>query len=265
MNKLSAWIVVSLAGFLLGALFFLPGSFARSAKQAAPPAAVQAAVGTAFSYQGYLEDGAGAADGPYDFEFKLYDADVVGTQVGITVTRGDVPVSRGLFTVELDFGASAFGGGARWLAIAVRPGASGGLYTSLSPRQKLNPAPYALALPNVFTDEGVNFVGIGRNFRISGNEVFGIRYTGGANQYGGMYVETSNPQGWPFYGFATNGSFRAWTYYNGSSGDWYLYNAGIRLQVPNEGGLRIGPSAGLQPGDQQHDRFGWHPHSGYRG
>ncbi len=97
-------------------------------------------------------------------------------------------------------------------------------------------------MPNVYTDEGTNFVGIGRNFRISGNEVFGIRYTGSPNQYGGMYVETSNSDGWPFYGYATNGSFRAWTYYNGNTGDWSLYSAGIRLKVPATGGLRIGPS-----------------------
>ncbi len=98
-------------------------------------------------------------------------------------------------------------------------------------------------MPNVYTDESANFVGIGRNFRISGNEVFGVRYEGGANDYGGMYVETVHPNGWPFYGYATNGSFRAWTYYNGTTSDWHLYNAGLRLTVPNEGGLRIGPSA----------------------
>ena len=99
-----------------------------------------------------------------------------------------------------------------------------------------------MSLPNVFTDEATNFVGIGRDFRISGNEVFGVRYTGSPNQYGGMYVETSSAGGWPFYGYATNGSFRAWTYYNGTTGEWSLYNAGIRLKVPSSGGLRIGPS-----------------------
>ena len=72
----------------------------------------------------------------------------------------------------------------------------------------------ALAMPNVYINEDSNFVGIGRNSRISGNEVFGVRYSGGANDYGGMYVETAHPNGWPFYGYATNGSFRAWTYYN---------------------------------------------------
>jgi len=94
----------------------------------------------------------------------------------------------------------------------------------------------------VYTDPASNFVGIGRNFRISGNEVFGLRYTGSPGQYGGMYVETSDALGWPFYGYATNGSFRAWTYYTGDSAIWRLYNAGIRLSVPSTGGLRIGPA-----------------------
>lgn len=201
-----------------------------------------APVGTGFTYQGHLEDGSNPANGSYDFQFQLYDAAAAGAQVGSTLTPGDVPVSDGFFTIPLDFGVGAFGGGERWLQVNVRPGSSSGAYTPLSPRQKIAPAPYALAMPNVYTNEGVNFVGIGRNFRVSGNEVFGIRYTGSANQYGGMYVETSDPGGWPFYGYATNGSFRAWTYYNGTTGDWSLYSAGIRLKVPATGGLRIGPS-----------------------
>ena len=207
------------------------------------PGSVSAPTGTGFTYQGHLSDGNASADGLYDFEFKLYDALAAGAQVGSTVAAGDVAVNDGVFTTNIDFGPGAFGGGARWLQIGVRPGNSGGAYTALTPRQELSPAPYALALPNVYSDESVNFVGIGRDFRISGNEVFGVRYDGGADEYGGMYVETAHPNGWPFYGYATNGSFRAWSYYNGTTGDWYLYNAGIRLKVPNEGGLRIGPSA----------------------
>ena len=199
-------------------------------------------VGTAFTYQGQLIFNGSRANGQYDFEFQLHDDATTGIQVGSTLTFGDVPVSEGLFTVALDFGAGAFGGGARWLEIHVRDGGSIGSYTVLSPRQQLTPAPYALALPNVHTNEGQNFVGIGRDFRISGNEVFGIRYAGNPNQYGGMYVETSDAGGWPFYGYATNGSFRAWTYYDGTTGDWQLYSAGVRLKVPNEGGLWIGPA-----------------------
>jgi hypothetical protein len=69
-----------------------------------------------------------------------------------------------------------------------------------------------------------------------------------------MYVETTNPNGWPFYGFATDGSFRSWIYYDASAcpdpcTDWTLlkgltfYGGGVRLKIPDSGGLRIGPSA----------------------
>lgn len=239
------WVVTGIAGLALAVLalaFLWPGQ-AAAGNNNQPEAPELVPVGNAFTYQGYLEDGGGPADGLYDFEFKLYDAAAAGAQVGSTINLDNVVVSDGLFTVELDFGSGVFGGGARWLAIGVRPGASGGAFTPLTPRQELTPAPYALGMPNVYTNEGSHFVGVGRDFQITVNEVFGVRYEGGANDYGGMYVETSHPNGWPFYGYATNGDFRAWTYYNGTTADWHLYNSGIRLTVPNEGGLRIGPSA----------------------
>ncbi len=233
----------SIAGLALVAMLLTAAWPAGSIARGAPSAqGVLAPVGSGFTYQGQLVDGGRPANGSYDFQFLLYDAALVGTQIGTTLTHEDVPVDRGFFSAALDFGTGAFGGGERWLEIAVRPGGSVGAYTTLDPRQELTPAPYALAMPNVYTDEGSNFVGIGRNFRISGNEVFGIRYTGGPGQYGGMYVETADPTGWPFYGYATNGAFRAWTYYNGTTGAWSLFNDGIRLAVPATGGLRIGPS-----------------------
>lgn len=213
------------------------------ASLASAPIAVATPVGTGFTYQGRLMDEGQPAAGSYDLQFKLYDAAAGGVQLGSTVSLAGVAAQDGRFTVELDFGtAAAFGGGARWLEISLRP-AGGGAYTLLSPRQELTPAPYALGMPNLYTDEGTGFVGIGRNFRISGNEVFGVRADTGANSYGGMYVETDDAAGWPFYGFAVNGSFRAWTYYNGATGEWKLYSGGDRLIVPSTGGLRIGSAS----------------------
>lgn len=104
----------------------------------------QAPLGTSFTYQGQLKDGAAPADGAYDFIFRLYDASSGGLQVGSSVTLADRIVTGGLFTVQLDFGASPFGGDARWLDIQVRPGASTGAYTLLTPRQPLSATPYAL-------------------------------------------------------------------------------------------------------------------------
>lgn len=110
--------------------------------QAQEPA-LSGAVGTAFTYQGRLTDGGSPASGDYDFRFILYTAEVGGSQVGSLVSREDVLVSEGFFTVQLDFGP-VFDGTARWLEIAVRPGNTAGDYTPLAPRQPLLPAPYAL-------------------------------------------------------------------------------------------------------------------------
>src|SRR6266496_2303670 len=92
--------------------------------------AASAQTPTTITYQGRLSDGGAPANGTYDLEFKLYDA--ANAQVGPTETREDVPVVNGGFTVQLDFG-SVFDGSARTLEISVRPGASVGPFTTLTP------------------------------------------------------------------------------------------------------------------------------------
>jgi hypothetical protein len=100
--------------------------------------------GTAFTYQGRLTDNGTPATGAFDFQCVLYTAAVGGTQVGPTVTPNDVAVANGLFTVTLDFGATAFAGSVRFLEIGVRPGASTGAYTILGARQEIKPAPHTV-------------------------------------------------------------------------------------------------------------------------
>lgn len=107
-------------------------------------AAAAQPLGTAFTYQGRLTENGTPAAGAYDLELKLYDAPAGGAQVGGTLLRDDVGVTDGLFTVSLDFGAAAFTGSARWLEIGVRPGASGGAFTTLPARQELTATPNAL-------------------------------------------------------------------------------------------------------------------------
>lgn len=100
------------------------------------------AIGTAFTYQGRLSDAGSPAEGPYDFEFRLFDAPSAGNLIALQAQE-DVPVGGGLFTATLDFG-DVFDGNDRWLEIGVRPGASTGAYTTLAPRQPLTATPYAL-------------------------------------------------------------------------------------------------------------------------
>lgn len=216
------------------------------------PLPAHAQVPRQITYQGVLTDtnGAPMPDNTYVMVFRLYDVSTAGTVLWNEVKN--VPVKDGLFSSYLGdttpFPDSVDWTKTYWLGIQV------GGDPELAPRIKLAAVPYSLNPGGgganwVFDTTSGNLVYnggrafIGRNFPISGNEVFGVRYSGGIGQYGGMYVETENDSGWPFYGYAVGGSFRAWSYYNGQDGDWRLYNGGIRLRVPDEGGLRIGPSA----------------------
>ncbi len=114
-------------------------------------AVVQVPVGPGFTYQGELQQSGSPANGKFDFRFRLFDAAIGGSQVGSTVTKNDVQVTNGHFTVVLDFGSGIFKGKERWVEIAVRPGNSTGAYTVLNPRQRIKPVPYALALPGLWT------------------------------------------------------------------------------------------------------------------
>jgi hypothetical protein len=100
------------------------------------------AQGTVFTYQGFLKVSGNPANANYDFQFSLWTAALGGTPIGATLTVPNVPVQNGLFTVSLDFG-NVWDGSDRYLQIAVRPAGSGS-YTTLSPRVKINPTPYAI-------------------------------------------------------------------------------------------------------------------------
>src|ERR1017187_10564168 len=73
------------------------------------------AQGTGFTYQGRLNSSGGPASGNYDFRFKLFVDSFGNTQTGSTVLTNGVPVTNGLFTVAIDFGAGMFTGTSYWL------------------------------------------------------------------------------------------------------------------------------------------------------
>jgi hypothetical protein len=116
-----------------------------------------------FTYQGRLTDGGTTANGTFDMQFKLYDMLTGGTLQGTpnTITNTTVQVTSGVFTVQLDFGASAFPGADRFLEISVRhPGDP--LYVTLSPRQQLTSTPYATRSANAASaDVAINATQLG--------------------------------------------------------------------------------------------------------
>src|SRR2546421_1747051 len=103
---------------------------------------------TAFTYQGRLTDAGAPANNNFDLQFTLWDAAVGGAQqpqpAPAALTKTNVPVTGGVFSVLLDFGVSAFPGADRFLEVGLRPGGSGGAFTILSPRQQISSTPYAL-------------------------------------------------------------------------------------------------------------------------
>ena len=77
--------------------------------------------GTAFTYQGRLNDGGATARGNYDLSFTLHEAATRGASLGTFVLLTAVPVSNGLFTVTIntnnEFGVGAFTGAARFASL----------------------------------------------------------------------------------------------------------------------------------------------------
>ena len=129
-NRARVWgvpSVVALCGAALGIMSGVAG--------AAP-------VGPAFVYQGQLAESGDAYSGSADFRVRAYDAPAGGLQVGDELTIA-ATVTAGVFAIDLDFGPLVFLGDDVWLEIDVRTPGDGGAYTTLSPRQRVAPAPYA--------------------------------------------------------------------------------------------------------------------------
>jgi hypothetical protein len=101
------------------------------------------AQGTAFSYQGRLNDGGSPATGIYDLRFTVCDALTNGNIIAGPLTNSATGVTNGLFAVTLDFGTGVFTGPARWLELDVRTN-GGNAFTPLLPLQLIQPVPYAI-------------------------------------------------------------------------------------------------------------------------
>jgi hypothetical protein len=115
---------------------------------------------TAFTYQGRLTDAGSPATGQYDLEFRVFDAAVLGTQLAV-LQLDNVQVTGGVFTSRLDYGGitpTLFNGAARYMEIGVRPGASSGAYTTLTPRQEVTSTPYAIQAANIQQTSGNSVV-----------------------------------------------------------------------------------------------------------
>lgn len=109
--------------------------------------------------------------------------------------------------------------------------------------------------PTLQWDHTYSYVGINREFGITSSSSFGISSDAGVDAYGGMYVNTEDSEGWPFYGYAANGNSQAWHHYDHGDKRWRLVfdwsNPITRLLV-NQDGVMPGGDGALKLGSSSH-------------
>jgi hypothetical protein len=156
------------------------------------------AQGTAFLYQGRLNDGGSPATGNYDLRFVIYDAVTNGNAINFPLTNSATAVSNGLFTATLDFGAGIFTGTNYWLQIGVQTNGMTNAFITLFPRQPILPVPYA-----IFANGASNLLGTLAATQLSGTlppSAFAgytntVSLTNGANLFSGTFNGTFKGNG----------------------------------------------------------------------
>jgi len=100
-------------------------------------------VGSGFSYQGQLSDAGILSNEKYDFIFRAYATETGGLDMAEQSVLA-VQLEDGLFNIpNLDLGDAIFTGDEVWLELSVSL-ADDGNFTTLSPRQRISAAPYAV-------------------------------------------------------------------------------------------------------------------------
>jgi len=177
----------------------------------------QTPLGSGVTYQGRLTSGGSAYSGSVDVMGELFDAASGGNAVGTPAEVLGVSVADGVFSAEFDFGENVFGGQQRWLEVSVRGPSDGGVYTTLSPRQKITAAPQSQG-PWAVVDGNAVFtggrVGIGSEapwaqLLIDGQGVSDVGLAIMSPGTSSGEIQFSSPNGVPgFVAYANNGNRR---------------------------------------------------------
>jgi hypothetical protein len=178
------------------------------------PANVTAAVSSGISYQGRLTSPGGAPlNGTYTMRFVVYDADVGGSALWDS-GNVNVTVENGLFNVQLGVEQADFDGQALWLSVIVAG-------ETLSPRQEILPAPYALSLR-----PGADIVG--DSIAAADATLAGYAPATGT----ALYADANGGVG---LAGASENSYGVWGSSNNSWGGYFTSNQGYGIVVSTDG------------------------------
>lgn len=134
--------------------------------------AQRTSVPTSFSYQGRLEVSGSPYTGDADVTFRLYSAETGGSAAATAGPIQDVPVTEGVFTVDVDFGIAGLAQDADWLEIDIAP--SGQAPVTLSPRVRLGSAPLAVQAAGVVVSQGNTVIRSGTGVVASNSALGGL-------------------------------------------------------------------------------------------
>lgn len=205
--------------------------------------------------------------------FTLRDGNAAGPVI-FQEAHSTQTSALGLFNLSIGSGtlvqgslASAdWGAGDKYIQVEIDP-AGGSSYIDMGTSQLLS-VPYALYAGNglpagqdmqtlsyssgawqagstLLVDPAAGKAGI-NSIQAIGSETFLVHQDVSGNGYGGMYINTDESAGRPFYGFANAGSAKAWMYYDGSDDKLAIYHnqaGGNVFVISNQGYTGIGTAA----------------------
>lgn len=195
---------------------------------------------------------------PLNENFRQYDTDIeIRDADG---NKGNYDPKDGAKFLATDTGTVYLGDGSNWQSAfdlgsngvetleKVGPTGNGNVRLrspdgsiSIDGNQSQSALEFSLAGEQTFSrlEPDGDFLGIGRSDQVTPSEAFGVRVPNDDNQYGGMYVDTPNSDGWPFYGYANSGTEEAWHLYDPDAEEWRLEFFGSLgvLSVDKQGNL----------------------------
>lgn len=186
---------------------------------------IQATVASKISYQGVLKESGNPVNGTRTMIFRLFSDDTCETQVGSDITKNDVPINNGIFSVDLNVSTNHFNGQALWIQVEI-----GGTRMAC---QEILPVPYALSLI-----PGARMIDAESEIHVNRNLLLGISppHWGKYGIFGYADGSTANTT---YYGVYGNGKhYGVYGYSDSGTAIYAKSNSGVAIRAAGTGVIK---------------------------